>query len=320
MAIRLTRASISGPRHLSFGGMKELRIHQVDAFTDNLFGGNPTAVVRDADVLDDEEMRQIAREMNLSESVFLLPSDTADVKLRFFTPPGDEIKFCGHATVGALYTIATQQLYGISSSGGRQQLTVETNAGVLTTDLVCESGNTPGIILDCPKIDLVPADYELAKVVSAMGVGDDQVDWDKPLMLERTNNYLYFAAPDIAALERIELDVRGAIEFAQDDHIVVFCVMTAQALDAANHVHARGYAPLVGVPEDPFTGSMQGGIAAYLVANDMISADLSLIGSEQGHFIGRPGQVGIEIVERAPEFRARMHTSAVAVFETVLKL
>jgi PhzF family phenazine biosynthesis protein len=300
--------------------VKELKIHQVDVFTDTLFGGNPTAVVCDADVLDDNEMRGIAREMNLSESVFLLPSDKADVKLRFFTPPGDEIKFCGHATVGALHTIATENLYGISTSGGRQQLTVETNAGVLTTDLVCEGGQDPGIILDCPRIDLVPASYELADVVSAMGLEDDQVDWDKPLMLERTNNYLYFASPSLAALEKIELDVRGAIEFAQDDHIVVFCVMTAEALDAANHVHARGYAPLVGVPEDPFTGSMQGGLAAYLVANDMVSADLSLIGSEQGHFIGRPGQVRIEVVERAPEFRARMHASAVAVFETVLSL
>ena len=300
--------------------MKELRVHQVDAFTDTLFGGNPTAVVRDADVLDDGEMRKIAREMNLSESVFLLPSDKADVKLRFFTPPGDEIKFCGHATVGALYTIATQQLYGISTDGGRHRLTVETNAGVLTTDLVCDNGQDPGIILDCPKIDLVAADYELKDVVSAMGLREDQVDWDKPLMLERTNNYLYFSAPSLTALEKIELDVRGAIEFAQADHIVVFCVMTAQAFDVANHVHARGYAPLVGVPEDPFTGSMQGGLAAYLVANDMVAAGLSMIGSEQGHFIGRPGQVHIEIVDRAPALCARMHASAVAVFETVLTL
>lgn len=300
--------------------MKKLRVHQIDAFTTEVFGGNPTAVVRDADVLDDGEMRKIAREMNLSESVFLLPSDRADVKLRFFTPPGDEIKFCGHATVGALYTIANQQLYGINASAGRQKLSVETNAGVLTTDLDVDSGRPPGIILDCPKIDLVRADYALASVVSAMGLKDDQVDWDKPLMLERTNNYLYFVVPSLAALEKVELDVRGAIEFAQDDHIVVFCVMTPQAIDAANHVHARGYAPLVGVPEDPFTGSMQGGLAAYLAANDMVEAGLSMIGSEQGHFIGRPGQVGIEIVEREPEFKARLHASAVAVFETVLSL
>ena len=67
-----------------------------------MFGGNPTPVIRDAGVLEDFEMRKIAREMNLSESVFLLPSECTDVKLRFFTPPSDEIKLCGHATVGAL--------------------------------------------------------------------------------------------------------------------------------------------------------------------------------------------------------------------------
>lgn len=299
--------------------MRTLRVHQIDAFTKDLFGGNPTAVVLDAHLLDDAEMRKIAREMNLSESVFLLPSEVADVRLRFFTPPGDEIKFCGHATVGALYTIATEALYGIHQEG-RPKLTIETNAGVLATRLDFEARPQPRLVLDCPKIDLVRAPYDLADVVSAMGLKRDQVDWDRPLMLEKTNNYLYFAAPDLEALKPVELDVRGAVEFARTDRIVVFCVMTAESFDASNHVHARGFAPLVGVPEDPFTGSMQGGLAAYLVANSMVAPDLDMVGSEQGHFIGRPGKVDIEIVARVPEFRARMHASAVHVFDTVLRL
>ena len=284
-----------------------------------MFGGNPTAVVREAHVLNDDEMRKIAREMNLSESVFLLPSEAADVRLRFFTPPGDEIKFCGHATVGALYTIATEQMYGVRTTG-RQQLTIETNAGLLTAYLDFAVGPEPKLILDCPKIDLVPAPYELADVVSAMGIKRDQVDWNKPLMLEKTNNYLYLASPDLAVLEQIDLDVRGAIEFAQADRIVVFCVMTCQTFDADNHVHARGYAPLVGVPEDPFTGSMQGGLTAYLHVNEMITPGVHMVGSEQGHFIGRPGAVQIEIIETEPQFRARMHADARPVFETELIL
>ncbi len=299
--------------------MKKVRIHQVDAFTTQLFGGNPTAVVREAHVLNDDEMRKIAREMNLSESVFLLPSEAADVRLRFFTPPGDEIKFCGHATVGALHTIATEQMYGVGASG-RQRLTVETNAGVLTTDLDFAAGGAPGLILDCPAIDLVPAPCELEDVVSALGIKRNQVDWNKPLMLEKTNNYLYLASPDLASLEQIDLDVRGAVEFAQADRIVVFCVMTCQTFDADNHVHARGYAPLVGVPEDPFTGSMQGGLAAYLHVNEMITPGVRMVGSEQGHFIDRPGAVQIEIVETEPQLRARMHANARSVFETEMTL
>ena len=199
-------------------------------------------------------------------------------------------------------------------------MTVETNAGVLTTDLDFAAGGAPGLILDCPAIDLVPAPCELEDVVSALGIKPDQVDWNKPLMLEKTNNYLYLASPDLAALKQIDLDVRGAVEFAQADRIVVFCVMTCQTFDADNHVHARGYAPLVGVPEDPFTGSMQGGLAAYLHVNEMITPDVGMVGSEQGHFIGRPGKVDIEIVARAPEFQARMHADAVGVFDTTLTL
>ena len=124
----------------------------------------------------------------------------------------------------------------------------------------------------------------------------------------------------MAALKQIDLDVRGAVEFAQADRIVVFCVMTCQTFDADNHVHARGYAPLVGVPEDPFTGSMQGGLAAYLHVNEMITPDVGMVGSEQGHFIGRPGAVQIEITETEPQFRARMHANARSVFETEMTL
>ena len=146
------------------------------------------------------------------------------------------------------------------------------------------------------------------------------MNWEKPLMLEKTNNYLYLAAPDLRRLEEIDLDVRGAIEFAQADRIVVFCVMASETFDAGNHVHARGYAPLVGVPEDPFTGSMQGGLAAYIHVNGMIAPDLRMVGSEQGNFIGRPGTVQIEIAQTEPEFKARMHANARPVFETEMTL
>ena len=136
-------------------------------------------------------------------------------------------------------------------------------------------------------------------------------------------------ATDVSALEQAGVDDSKALSKKKREALrevlpslgkLHLREVTPQAIDAANHVHARGYAPLVGVPEDPFTGSMQGGLAAYLVANDMVDADLSLIGSEQGHFIDRPGQVGIEIVEREPQFKARLHASAVAVFETELSL
>ena len=114
--------------------------------------------------------------------------------------------------------------------------------------------------------------------------------------------------------------MRGAIEFAEADRIIVFCLMASETFDVGNHVHARGYAPLVGVPEDPFTGSMQGGLAAYIHANGMIAPDLRMVGSEQGNSIGRPGSVQIEITDVEPQFKARMHANARPVFETEMTL
>ena len=92
--------------------------------------------------------------------------------------------------------------------------------------------------------------------------------------------------------------------------------MTCECFDSSNQVHARGYAPLVGVPEDPFTGSMQGELAACPVANNMVEPDLHMLGSEQGYFIGRPGKVHIEIVVRKPEVKACMYAHAMHVFDT----
>lgn len=85
-----------------------------------------------------------------------------------------------------------------------------------------------------------------------------------------------------------------------------------------NHIHARGFAPLVGVPEDPFTGSMQGGLAAYAF-NQKIIKPMQWIGVEQGHFIERPGSVKLEVTQTIP-IHVRLHSEAVTVFASEITL
>src|ERR1041385_4985743 len=99
--------------------MKKITIHQTDAFTDSIFGGNPAGVVLDANYLTDEEMKNIAREMNLSESAFVLKptQKTADIKIRYFTCGKEEIKFCGHATIATLYEIGRTGAFGTEKNG-----------------------------------------------------------------------------------------------------------------------------------------------------------------------------------------------------------
>lgn len=298
--------------------MRSYPIHHVDAFTCKPFEGNPTVVVFDAETLSESEMSKIAQEMNLSETVFVLPSSSSDFRLRYFTRSGDEIKFCGHATVGALFAIAKAQKFGITKAGS-YQFTVQTNAGNLPMQINAQNLDVPLISYDLPVIDLVPAPYEHRELANVLGISTDLMDRTKPVMLERTNNYLYFSVPSLQEMGQIAVDQKGAKEFAEKNRIVIFCALTPNAFDSQNQVHVRTFCPLLGIPEDPFTGSVQGAVAAYLFKHQMVDTQVSMIGSEQGHFLGRPGQVLIEI-KKGPQFAAKLHARAIHLYSATLKL
>src|SRR6478672_1507738 len=123
--------------------MRTFELHQVDAFTNTLFGGNPAGVVSNAEQLTEEEMQQIAREMNVSETAFVLPSTLpeTDMRLRFFTPAADLVDFCGHATVGTLAQLARLGMYGLDKEGANS-VTVETKASTLVMTVLNEQAKT----------------------------------------------------------------------------------------------------------------------------------------------------------------------------------
>lgn len=291
--------------------MRTYKIHHIDSFTNTQFGGNPTVTVLDADTLHLNEMQKIAREMNLSETGFVLASEKADFRLRFFTPPGDEIKFCGHATVGALCTIAREGLFGCTRP--KNNFKIETNAGIINCEIDLSNPKQPHFIFDAPKIELVPSHYSVEEVIAGLGIGKEFIDDSKPVMLEKTNNYLYLTARNLDALGKITPNFQKAVEFARKDRNVIFCLLTNEAFSSDNHIHARGFAPLVGVPEDPFTGSMQGGLAAYAIAQGIVKSSQKWIGVEQGHFMERPGSVKLEVTELDP-IHVRLYAEAVRVF------
>jgi PhzF family phenazine biosynthesis protein len=296
--------------------MRKYKIHHTDSFTNIMFGGNPTVTVLNADSLQEDEMRKIAREMNLSETGFVLNSKKADFSLRFFTPQGDEIKFCGHATVGALSTIVRESLFGCTQSFNH--LKIETNAGLLKVEIDLSNLQSPLFIFDAPKIDLIQTHFTVHDIAEALSIPLDCLDKSKPVMLERTNNYLYLTARNLKCLGKIIPDMQKATKFAEKDKIVIFCFMTSETFDPINHIHARGFAPLVGVPEDPFTGSMQGGLAAYAMSQKILEPQ-KWIGVEQGHFIQRPGFVKLEVTQLEP-MHVRLHAEAVPVFSSEIYL
>jgi len=297
--------------------VKEIDVHQVDAFTDQLFGGNPAGIVTNADILADEEMQKIAREMNLSETAFVLApsSEEADTRLRFFTP-NEEVRFCGHATVGALFQLATLNRFNLGEPGDNH-VRVETKAGILPMTVSNRHGRSE-ITFMAPKLDITPYRLQSADFAEAFGVPAALIETDGTILLDKNLNYVYVPATSLALLGEQAFDFGRIRDQFGEEKIVVFCFFSKETVDATADLHARGLAPNVGVDEDPFTGSMQAGLMYAAQHNGYVYPGKSSIVTEQGHYIGRPGSAQVNWDNRAGCFSVT--AGAKAVFSTTMEL
>lgn len=268
----------------------KIHLHQVDAFTDEMFGGNPAGVVTNADGLSDDQMRAIAREMNLSETAFVLKPKTAsaDVRLRFFTPAGAEIKFCGHATVGALYQLARLGLCGPKGKVPKPTR-VQTNAGVLEMSVSRDVQGEPQVTFVAPDVKMEPYQLQGKEFTSAFGIPAEVLWPEGTVLIDRELNYIYAPIRSLKNLANLHLNFARIRTKFEAERIVVFCLYTKETFRPGADLHARGLAPLVGIDEDPFTGSSMAGLVHAAKHNQIIPPDQQDMVIEQGDFVGRPG-------------------------------
>jgi len=262
----------------------------IDAFADEPLAGNAAGLVPDADGLDADRMRAIARELNASETAFLTPDadDDVDRRIRYFTPK-QEVDLCGHATIASL--VHLHDAGELDAGEGR----LRTNAGVVdvevTDDGVAWMGTSE------PSVEVVDLDYDRAG--EALGIDPAamrDVGADLPAavatvglpflivpvnFLERLGD----AAPEMAAVEELAAEYGATGVYA----------FTFDALDAESTLHARMWAPGAGVPEDPVTGTASGACGAYLHTVDAFDDPPGEMRFEQGHFVDRPGVVRVEV-------------------------
>lgn len=298
---------------------KKVHVHQVDAFTNTKFGGNPAGVVLDADDLDEVTMRKIARELNLSETAFVLPSEKAAFKMRYFTPTGHEITFCGHSTVGALYMIAKEKRFGIEKEG-LYPFKVETLCGVLNMEAKIQNHDEIKVAYEAPRIHLEKTSISHNEVAEAGGFDEHLINPAFPVMYEETNKDLFVIANSLDALKKIECDPKPFAQFSKLHDIVALCVFCPETFDQKNQFHMRCFAPLVGISEDPFTGSVLGGLTAYVESFGLLAKNSNHFQVEQGHFIERPGVVKVEFAKKGKTYQAKIFAQAVHCFSTEINL
>ena len=239
--------------------------------------------------------------------------------MRYFTPTGHEITFCGHSTVGALFMIAKERRFGIEKAGN-YIFDVETPCGILKMAAEINQKEEIRVAYEAPVIKLGKTQISHSEVAKAAGFDENLINAAYPVMYEETNKDLFVVIRSLEDLKKIECDPKSFAQFSKQHDIVAICLFAPEAIAKENQFHMRCFAPLVGIPEDPFTGSVLGGLAAYADTFGLLKAGEKAFQVEQGHLMGRPGTVRVEFSKKGKNYCARVLAQAVHCFSTEINL
>ncbi len=277
-----------------------IKFYQADVFTSQPFGGNPVAVIPDADGLTDDQLQQIAREMNLSETVFVFPpTDPAAVaRLRIFTPT-QEIPFAGHPVLGTFFILA--ELGIIPTKQPVTHVMQECNIGLFPVEIQMEDGHVERVVMTQPKPEFlgpVEETEDLYKIAGALGLSKHVIIDNKwPVEVVSTGlPVIIVPVRTLTAVRSIRPDASAIAELCDRFGANGIMVFTTVTVEPSATVHTRMFAPSIGIPEDPATGSATGALGAYLVQNGVVDvAPTTDIIAEQGYEIDRPSCLFVQV-------------------------
>ena len=289
--------------------MSKYNFIQLDVFTDRAFAGNPLAVFPESLGLNDEQMQQIAREMNLSETVFVLPSDKEGVtrRLRIFTP-GSELPFAGHPIVGTWNCLAREGVVPRPEDGnGRVHLKHEVGIGVLPIEIDFRDGEPVSVTMTQGKWEIraeIDDSQEQAEIARALGLAREDLDETLPIQAVSTGNtMLLVPVRSLADLGNCHPNQNLLDDIFERSDVLkggTGCyAFTRETMEIGEaRAHARFFVGM-NIGEDPATGSAAGPLGGYLVYHDATRVDpvdgVYKFVIEQGDFINRPSRIGLEV-------------------------
>ncbi len=266
----------------------------VDVFAEQKYQGNQLAVVLDAQGLSDEEMQLITKEMNYSETTFILSNRPrkGGWDARIFTP-ATEIPFAGHPTLGTAFVILTELLEAPS-----QEVRLNLKVGQILVTLASVEGQPDVLWMKQvePRFGQI---LEAEPTAEALGLDLADVDQNLPIQ-DVSTGFPFFVVPlkSLEAVKRARLDPTKywpLIEHTEAKDFLLFC---RQTYKPENDLNVRVFVEYHGIPEDPATGSGNGDLAAYLVKHRVLGQDRIDVRVEQGYEIGRPSLLFLHAAEK----------------------
>ena len=267
--------------------------HVYDVFTEQRFAGNPLAIVLGADELSDRTMQAVAREFNLSETIFVTAPDdpSHEAGVRIFTPTY-EMPFAGHPVVGAAIHLAERRWH---KGPIDETIVLECRAGAVPVRVRRGKGQVQATftapVIPHPVGDPVPREHAAA----ALGLSADDVRHDHPCIAhEGGPTFAYVPLASLDALAKAQPNEPAfSRAFDPSGRVGVYCYATDPQAEGVAF-RARMFAPGAGVPEDPATGSASAILASQLHAAEELSDGTTGVALRQGIEMGRPSEIGLE--------------------------
>ena len=261
-----------------------IKAYTLNTFTKSAKGGNAAGVVLDADPLTIEQMKKIADILGYSETAFVMKSDHADFKVRFFTP-NEEVDLCGHATIGT-YSVLSN--LGKIESGNYTQ---ETLAGILNVEVKKDLS----IMMNQP----VPVFYGIIdkdEISDSINIQTSEIDNSFPIQIVSTGlRDIVIPVNNLDVLRSIRPDFKKIAEICKKYNAIGYHVFTMESENSSN-AQCRNFAPLFGIPEESATGTSNGALACYLFKYGKINCDQAKqIVFEQGYTMNKPSEILVSL-------------------------
>jgi PhzF family phenazine biosynthesis protein len=270
----------------------DVEVSLVHSFTKQKNSGNPAGVVLNPPKnITDDQMKNISKKLDVSETAFVFPSKTADMHVRFFSPTV-EVNLCGHATIAAFYCIAQQQ-----SISSKKQMTFiqQTKAGHLPVTI---SYDTDGIIekimMKQTRLQQIDKTIAFPHLAKALRIDEEMIRKDiRPMPVSTGLFTLPVCVKSFETLKQMMPDFTLVSSFCENIGVGSLHVFTFETLDPGSLYHARNFAPLYGINEDPVTGTANGAICSYLKKQGFFKDEEIIV--EQGDIIDHAGRVHVLI-------------------------
>ncbi|MEM8604752.1 MAG: PhzF family phenazine biosynthesis protein [Cyanobacteria bacterium P01_H01_bin.121] len=272
------------------------RFYTVDVFTKRIFGGNPLAVFPEAQGLETAQMQQVARELSLSETVFVLPPETSEGghRLRIFTP-GTELPFAGHPTIGTAYLLAA--IGKVPLVGDVTTVIFEEGVGTIPVSIHSVNNQPNFAQFAAAKLPEFgpepPPKTDLAALLSLQPSDLHAGRWI-PQAVSCGVPFLFIPVRDRAALAKAQVDLtqwKALLANYWAPHLYLF---TPDSGSEGSDFYARMFAPAMGIQEDPATGAAVTALAGYLIIRETTATGSFRWVIEQGVEMGRPSLLELE--------------------------